>query len=135
MQRRYQCHHLRRLRLLGVLLFVVLLTGCAAPLTYADAQATATISGCWPDALPTPRALTVTPLGAPTATAIGATAVAGMPTATALPTTTPIPAARHLLVRRRCHGRRRCRLRRPIRRLSRAAGQVAAGAKPRCRCQ
>jgi hypothetical protein len=68
-----------------------LLASCAPLPTYADTQATAVLSGCWPGAMPTPRAVTVTPFGGvlPTASSIQ-TATSG-PAATRLPTTTPYP--------------------------------------------
>ena len=71
-------------------LVLVALTSCAAVPTYAEAQATAQVSGCWPDIYPTPRAVTVTPVEALTAEPLG-TILLGTPTATALPTTTPYP--------------------------------------------
>src|SRR6266545_5052278 len=81
----------QRYGLLGLLsLVLVALTGCAAVPTYAEAQATAQVSGCWPDLYPTPRAVTVTPAGALTAEPLG-TVLPGTSTATALPTTTPYP--------------------------------------------
>jgi hypothetical protein len=72
--------------LLGSMLPVAL-SGCAAPLSYADAQATAQVAGCWPGNGPTPPAVTVTP-AAPTSSA---PIEPGTPTATRLPTTTPYP--------------------------------------------
>src|SRR6266542_4900435 len=81
----------QRYGLLGLLsLVLVALTGCAAVPTYAEAQATAQVSGCWPDLYPTPRAVTVTPAGALTAAPLG-TVLPGTPPATTLPTTTPYP--------------------------------------------
>jgi hypothetical protein len=76
------------LYVLGVL--TPLLASCKAPPTYADVQATAQITGCWPDYYPTPRAVTVTPAGT---FALGAspTVLPGTPTRTALPTSTPYP--------------------------------------------
>jgi hypothetical protein len=71
-------------------LMLVLFTGCAAAPTYAEVQATAQVAGCWPDLYPTPRAVTVTPAGAPTAAPLS-TVLPGTAMATALPTTTPYP--------------------------------------------
>jgi hypothetical protein len=65
------------------------LAGCEPRPTYAEVQATARVSGCWPDGYPTPRAVTITPQGAPTA--IGQIAVPGQPTSTLLPSTTALP--------------------------------------------
>ncbi len=49
---------------LPILLGVVLaLAGCARLPTYVAAQATAQAGGCWPDYLPTPPLVTVTPAG------------------------------------------------------------------------
>lgn len=67
-----------------------LLAGCKAPPTYAEAQATAQVIGCWPDYYPTPRAVTVTPAAALTAVT-SKTVLPGTPTRTALPTSTPYP--------------------------------------------
>lgn len=65
-------------RPLLLLLVLLLLAGCAAPLTYAEVQATAQVTGCWPDPFPTPRQVTVTPADS-------------RPAETPLPTTTPYP--------------------------------------------
>jgi hypothetical protein len=79
-----------RATVLVIALLPALLAACTTILTYAEAQATAQATGCWPDFYPTPRAVTVTPAGAPTVEA-----VPGVPPGTAapsaLPTTTPYP--------------------------------------------
>lgn len=64
-----------------LMLFMLALASCAAPLSYADVQATVVITGCWPDSYPTPRSVTVTPNSDPTLST----------TTTSLPTTTPYP--------------------------------------------
>lgn len=92
-QHKHSCQH----GYLG-LLAILLLTACGPALTYADIQATAQITGCWPDPYPTPRAVTVThsagsgqaPAGAPAALPLGTVLPGTTPTA-ALPTTTPYP--------------------------------------------
>ncbi len=70
------------MRLITLVLFNLLaltLAGCGAPLpTYAEVQATAQQTGCWPDPYPTPRPVTVTP-------------VPDRPIGATLPTTTPYP--------------------------------------------
>jgi len=71
-----------RMLLLTVAL-AALLASCAPPLSQADAQATAQVAGCWPGAVATPRAVTVTPLGV--------VALPSTTTPTALPTTTAYP--------------------------------------------
>lgn len=77
-------------RLLALLIPMLSLPACAAPLSYAAVQATARIAGCWPDPYPTPRAVTVTPSGTQTALPPGAIPPGMTPTA-AFPTTTPYP--------------------------------------------
>jgi hypothetical protein len=74
------------------------LIACSPPPTQAEAQATASIAGCWPGNVATPRAVTVTPalLATPTLTATTTTGT-GTPTSTPWPTprlgatTTPYP--------------------------------------------
>lgn len=73
---------------LGVL--TPLLVGCKVPPTYADVQATAQITGCWPDYYPTPRPVTVT-REETFATESSPTVLPGTPTRTALPMSTPYP--------------------------------------------
>lgn len=72
------------------LMAALLLASCGTVRTYADVQATAQATGCWPDPFPTPRAVTVTPAGALAATP-PLPVPPETPAATALPTTTPYP--------------------------------------------
>src|SRR5262245_56752838 len=90
----------RKLTLLTIVLVsLCVLSACAPPPTQAEAQATASVGGCWPDNVATPRAVTVTPdprfiTPSPMATATlgpGIPTVTRQPTATRLPTTTPYP--------------------------------------------
>jgi hypothetical protein len=69
-----------------VLLTLLLLVGCTPTLTYTDAQATAQAGGCWPDYLPTPPLVTVTPT-TPQASS------AALPTATPFARCPPRPGA------------------------------------------
>jgi hypothetical protein len=67
------------MRVLTLMLLTLMLAGCGAPRpTYAEVQATAERTGCWPDPYPTPRSVTVTP-------------IPDRPLDAALPTTTPYP--------------------------------------------
>lgn len=75
--------------LIIVVFLVSVLAGCASPMTQTDAQATATIAGCWPGNI-APRAVTVTPDPRFIAPSPIATATSE-PTVTRLPTTTPYP--------------------------------------------
>jgi hypothetical protein len=61
---------------------LLVLTGCAYPLSYAEVVATATVTGCWPARYPTPVA--------PRQTAV-LTDTLGTTTTVVLPTVTPLP--------------------------------------------
>lgn len=80
-----------RAHIILLLLLASLLASCKASVSFTEAQATAIVAGCWPGNMATPRAVTVTPYGAPTATTIGQMPNPALPTATRLPTTTPYP--------------------------------------------
>ena len=80
------------------LLLLVLISGCESAITYGDRMATAVAQGCWDDGAPTPRPVTVTPLGGrvptPPPTVVtnpGAATTTPMPSPTALPSTTALP--------------------------------------------
>ncbi|MFV9505962.1 MAG: hypothetical protein AB4911_15530 [Oscillochloridaceae bacterium umkhey_bin13] len=70
-----------------------LLVGCTPAPSYADIQATAAATGCWPDPYVTPPPVTVTPFGGPLPTLPPGSSGAPLPgpSPTALPTTTPYP--------------------------------------------
>lgn len=79
-------HHPNLTALLVLACTLLVLTGCAPPLSYAEVAGTATTQGCWPGRYPTPVAprqttvLTDTP---------GTTTTVVLPTATSLPLCPP----------------------------------------------